>query len=414
MSFQTIKHIISDIMGMNPDSIGEKSVEFTIDIMFKNSTFSQKEDYLDFLISSKEEQKKLIEEIRVPETWFFRDMAPFEFFQQQLKKYMPINSKRPIRVLSIPCSSGEEAYTIAISAFEAGLLPHQIKITACDISPTALEQAKHGEYSSNSFRHKLSIPVEKYFYRQDDKFLIKNFVKNIIDFRVANIVASNFLQNAMPFDFIFCRNLIIYLTDEAKAVLLKHFNKKLKPDGSIITGHSEINFFCKNGFSAINYPSAFAVQKATETIKEKSIIPIIDQILPTFVPIKPVQTDTKAPTPFSTHDKQSEEEKKEIIDLEQIKSIADSGDLKQAHSHCLTFLELNNTDPKAYFLIGLISEGLRQFAEAQSYYEKAIYLNPTYLEAMIHLNLLYKKHKQTEKNKLLTARIDRLQDSYNE
>src|SRR5690606_25565987 len=99
------------------------------------------------------EQRALIESIVVPETWFFRYPESFALLATQaraLQRRLPIG--RPLRLLSLPCSSGEEPYSMAIAMLDADFSAEQFQIDALDISQRGIEQAALGRYGVNAFR----------------------------------------------------------------------------------------------------------------------------------------------------------------------------------------------------------------------------------------------------------------------
>lgn len=137
-----IEKLIADKTGIDPKIIGSSKIERAIRNRWQTINLVNNVSYFKLLQNSPTELQALIEEIVVPETWFFRDYSPFEF----LLKYIQAQSvtaprSTPWRLLSVPCSTGEEPYSIAMTLLEAGLSPEQFTIDAVDISENAIEQA---------------------------------------------------------------------------------------------------------------------------------------------------------------------------------------------------------------------------------------------------------------------------------
>ena len=100
-----------------------------------------------------DEQQALIEAVIVPETWFFRYPESFATLAKLASKRLAaINNMRALRILSLPCSTGEEPYSIAMALLDAGLKPHQFKVDGMDVSPLSVEKARRALYGKNSFR----------------------------------------------------------------------------------------------------------------------------------------------------------------------------------------------------------------------------------------------------------------------
>jgi len=166
MAFVHIKNLLHKVIGLHVDTVGESSVDRAISHRMHATTCGNASEYYKLVKKDKLELDELIEEIVVPETWFFRNITPFEVLRDnalkshvdfektgKLKKY---NNKypSPLRILSIPCSSGEEPYSIAMMLSEAGLKGDDFLIDAIDISKQALKKSQRAIYGKHSFREK--------------------------------------------------------------------------------------------------------------------------------------------------------------------------------------------------------------------------------------------------------------------
>ena len=98
-------------------------------------------------------QRQLIETVIVPETWFFRDREAYvALVKVVLEEWLPAHGDGPLRLLSAPCSTGEEPYSMAMALFDAGLPANRFHIDALDISARSLARARRAFYGRNSFR----------------------------------------------------------------------------------------------------------------------------------------------------------------------------------------------------------------------------------------------------------------------
>ncbi|WP_163931713.1 protein-glutamate O-methyltransferase CheR [Paraferrimonas sp. SM1919] len=175
-------------------------------------------------------------------TYFYREQYHFEMLRAQL--IAMIRAKQldyPIRVWSAGCSSGEEAYTIAIEMIELfGSLHPPIKILATDINVEALKNAVKGIYRLEQLERLTIEQKDRYFiyHKLDNSYQIREEVKSLVQFNYLNLI-----DKAWPltrsFDVIFCRNVLIYFDKVTQQAITLHLAKYLKKGGFLFLGHSE-------------------------------------------------------------------------------------------------------------------------------------------------------------------------------
>ena len=122
MALSDIKNLLQEHIGLHSETIGDSSLLRAITHRMKAVNIENVDDYRSLLLRDQEELNELVEEVVVPETWFFRNLVPFNTlakcvpdFQKSVKA-----TSSPLRALSVPCSTGEEPYSIAITLFESG------------------------------------------------------------------------------------------------------------------------------------------------------------------------------------------------------------------------------------------------------------------------------------------------------
>ncbi len=202
----------------------------------------------------------LSEKIAVGETYFFRD-------PDQLSDFVSIARENPDRKLSIlcaGCASGEEAYSLAILLREA--LPDfsawSIEIHAIDISRTAIEKALRGVYSAWSLRQTSSYLKERYFDAFESGHRLKDLAREGVHFYRANLFAEGAaLFRPSAYDFIFCRNVLMYLTLSASRSLVYNFAGALKDRGFLFLGHAETLRGISDDFALRHANGSFCYQK---------------------------------------------------------------------------------------------------------------------------------------------------------
>ena len=187
----------------------------------------------------------IIDAITTQETLFFRDTSPFEALQYKaLPELFDAKARtatpRRVRIWSAACSTGQEPYSLAILFHE--LLPDvanwDIKITATDISDAAIAQASRGTYVEMEIKRGMRPEIlQKYFTRVGNAWRARDELRALIAFRRLNLLEPFAGQG--PFDIIFCRNVAIYFSPDARRSLFERLARELAPAGYMFVGGSE-------------------------------------------------------------------------------------------------------------------------------------------------------------------------------
>ncbi len=195
-------------------------------------------------IRERELKMVVIDAMTTNETLWFRDVYPFQLLSDKLFPELGKNGK-VIKIWSAASSSGQEPYSIAMTALEhqykkPGTLSGGVQITATDISVSMLNQCKEGIYDNLALARGLSTERKRQFFESCSdpaKMKISDRVKKLVTFRHFNL-----LDNYAPlgkFDLIFCRNVLIYFSPEIKSKILNQFATSLNPGGYLLLGASE-------------------------------------------------------------------------------------------------------------------------------------------------------------------------------
>lgn len=197
-------------------------------------------DYLGRLERDRVELSILNRELLIGVTQFFRDRNIFKLIEEKfLPAYIEESNDKELRCWVPGCSTGEEAYTIAILFLELKQqlgLEHTLKIFATDIDQTALSYASAGTYPESIVHDLNPTLVSRYFTRREDLLTVNRAVREMVVF------ARHDLTQDPPFtriDLVSCRNLLIYLSPEAQRQVLVSFSFSLKPGGLMLLGSSE-------------------------------------------------------------------------------------------------------------------------------------------------------------------------------
>ncbi|MGM8892075.1 CheR family methyltransferase, partial [Psychrobacter sp. 1Y1] len=178
---------------------------------------------------------EVIDAMTTNETLWFRDRYPFELLSSTI---LPTFSRlgRPVKIWSAACSSGQEPYSLAMTILEhqqrkPGSLPASASILATDLSPSMLERCKNAQYDNLALGRGLSDERKRQFFDAlpSGNMVVKDNVKRLVNFRAHNLLESYTLLG--KFDIIFCRNVLIYFSPEAKRKILRQFAAALNPNG---------------------------------------------------------------------------------------------------------------------------------------------------------------------------------------
>jgi chemotaxis protein methyltransferase CheR len=201
------------------------------------------EDLFDVLRAKQEDRLiwSIIEAMAGAETYFFRDRTPFQDLESRI---LPEAVKRrpgqPLRIFSAGCATGQETYSLAISASSPQLnLPeHSVQIIGADLSQRALEKAQKGIYSQ--FEVQRGLPIRRlidHFDKQDDSWIVRPRLQQSIRWRRVNLLAN--LEPLGQMDVIFCRYLLVGLEPAAQRRVLENLTAILAPEGVLVLGNGE-------------------------------------------------------------------------------------------------------------------------------------------------------------------------------
>ncbi len=176
------------------------------------------------------------------ESFFFRDQKPFDQFNDMVLPHLleARAAKRSFRVWSAACSSGQEAYTLAMLLQEHAdkLAGWQVEIVATDLSNEILDKAKEGLYSQFEVQRGLPIThLVKYFVQVGDRWQIEDSLRKMIKFQSFNLLGD--LSKLGKFDVVFCRNVLIYFDTPTKTKVLNGIADLLPADGFLYLGGAE-------------------------------------------------------------------------------------------------------------------------------------------------------------------------------
>lgn len=207
------------------------------------------EEYLAFLktpAAKLQEHHLLMDQITINETFFFRNEPQLESFEKDYLTPMIMKRKAEgktrIRIWSCASSTGDEAYTTVLQILSNPIARGmQFEIIGTDICRDALAKAQKGSYKKYAIRNIPLDMLNRYFVIDPNglDFHLKEDVKRMVRFQECNLIDEARIRMLGRFDFVFCRNVLIYFDGDSKEVALKNIYNALNDDGFLMAGHSE-------------------------------------------------------------------------------------------------------------------------------------------------------------------------------
>jgi chemotaxis protein methyltransferase WspC len=398
-SLSEVFRLLQEYAGIEPESLGKKSIEFAIDRRMAATGEASVDELCRRLASDRAAMEELIEELLVPETWFFRDPLAYQSLSGFLveKRW---STSDPIRVLSIACSTGEEVYSLAMLLRAGGLEPPQYGILAVDLSRAALSKAHAARYPATAFRdlgQRDAALRDRWCERIGDAWQVSSVLQEGIEYRRANVSQPDFLVDEPPFHVIFCRNVLIYLCAAARSTTMDHVRRLLHPDGLVYSAPAEAHIFAESGFRSLSGVCPFAFGR-TECRGDSGREPV--QKLRQFAKI---MAAVNRPMPIGARHAGSSlspghagltsaatapRKAASKTALQTAQDAADRGELQEADAICDSILADDVACADAHCLRGIIRQVQGKTNEAEQSFAKALYLDPRHRGALTHVMLL--------------------------
>lgn len=406
MPLAKFETMLKRTMGLDIQSIGRPMLERALQERQGSCGVADLDAYWLLLQMSEPEQLQLIESVIVPETWFFRNREAFlEMVQLQQRWPRLIGASQPLRILSLPCSTGEEPYSIAMALLDAGVPPSHFQIDAIDISPQSLDVARQAVYGKNSFRGDYLSFRDRYFALNEQGYALSETVRQQVRFAQSNLFAADLLAAQAPYDIIFCRNLLIYFDRATQHQAVTILLRRLAPEGLVFVGPAESALMMLHELTPIKAPMAFAFRQGAPKpeIARTALPPAV-----AYVPLAPAPRSTAAhSTPARARTASGNPDKPPQASLAAAQLLADQGKLNEAAAACDQFIRRHGASAAAYYLSGVIHDAADRKQAAADCYRKALYLEPNHADAMTHLAALLQTMGDYAGAKLLQQRARR-------
>ena len=394
--------------------------------------YKEVEEFIRRIISSpltREHIEILTAHLTNNETFFWREHETFELLEQKiLPELMRLRKvEKRIRIWSAGCSTGEEPYSIAIALTRCipDIKDWNITIHASDISPRILRTASLGLYSQWAFRNAPQWLKTTYFTPgENNKFELIPEIKNMVKFEYLNLADDVFpspVNNTNAMDIIFCRNVLMYFTEDRFRQVTHRLYNSLVQGGYLVVSASELSVQNFPEFTAFNVPGMVFYQKTVKKIRERYKTTFVDQppepvpiqIPKTEQPIERIKHEPRKiekeilkqtpPTYEETLKTYSQGNYPEVIinlqkddqTLEEqillIRAYANEGNLGDALKKCEQTILNNKLEPRLYYLYATILQENNQLTEAVVSLKRAIYLDTNFVLSYYALGNIYQR-----------------------
>ena len=241
--FMMLKQKIFKDISLDLNQYKNNYLKRRIDVRMRTNALRSYTEYYRYLTLNPSEYRDLLRDLTINVTHFYRDPEVYQVIEDEIFPLLIYNNvknqKRNIRVLSVGCASGEEAYSIAILFHE--LLGEEFKnfnvsINGIDIDDRSLKVARMGIYHPQQLINIKPEYLERYFEYDGERYHISDTIKDMVKFRNQDIFSGKF---GTHYNVIICRNVLIYFTKEMQARLFQQFYDALVSGGYLIIGKTE-------------------------------------------------------------------------------------------------------------------------------------------------------------------------------
>jgi chemotaxis protein methyltransferase CheR len=240
--------LIYDRLGLSFD---DKKIDFLSKRVNKRMASLSLETPSDYLMrlaygeNSDSEMQALANLITTNETYMFREYEQLEAFAHaclpEVIAHKEKQGNRSLRIWTAGCSSGEETYTIAIIVREVypAIAAWDMQLLATDIDEQRLAMATAGVYDKRSMKNVPPEYLDRHFTRLGEDWRVKPRTRSMLAIQHLNLHDRSQMRQMRSYDFIFCRNVLIYFDDASRKAVVDHFYNALNPGGFLFLGHSE-------------------------------------------------------------------------------------------------------------------------------------------------------------------------------
>jgi chemotaxis protein methyltransferase WspC len=371
-------------IGLDAHTVGSTAIARAVRVRMGACGETDEAVFLAHLTRDDAERDRFIDEVVVPESWFFRDPQIFDVLRQLADTFAASPGQAPLRILSAPCAAGEEPYSVALTLLEAGLSADQFRIDAIDVSHAALRRAAAASYSANAFRGADLGFRDRWFRMQGAAAELDESARKLVHFSWGNLLDESFAADSRPYDVIFCRNLLIYLTAAARNRVEQTLDRLLAPNGLLMLGAAEPPIL-KGSWTPFSGNTVFALQRGGRAAARLPVPP-------------PVPRPPNANAPRASGANEAVEPKLPTRDelLHEAHELANAGRHAEAMEACLRQQQAAGPSAAVFFLMGTLYQAAGDLDRAEASLHKALYMDPAHEEAFLSLAVVATHRKDDQ------------------
>lgn len=402
--------LIKDRVGLHFDHAMEALLKSALSQRMAERNISNYYEYYEQLSVSQDEFDSFITLITINETYFFRENETLALICDKWVPRLLAQRSGPVRILSAGCSSGEEAYSLAIRLYEKypDTMAQRIEIYGCDIDPAILAKARNASYSSYSFRGVDPQIQQRYFTRSGNQFRLHDAIREKVSFHRVNIIKEQLLPEV---DIILLRNVSIYFDTPTRRELHGNLQKMLQPQGALFFGNAET---LANNFDILKLEQEEGIFYFCQHSEAPRAVPAPRVALRTPPPAPPVALAPPAPTALRSDDwlnkaracldekcfseaeaciacvLRSDPRNQDALLIQGVIAL-EQCEFSQTAGNAQKILAQDEWSAEAKMLLGLAMMWQHQTQQAIAWFKQVVYQEPGYWPAHYYLAEMYRQ-----------------------
>jgi chemotaxis protein methyltransferase WspC len=407
VSQRAVEQLLTQHIGLDVAALGASAFPAAVAEHMRVLGVRDEGAYAVLLGQNPDRLEELVERLIVSETCFFRTGELFRHLATAWPTLLAARAPdRPWRALSLPCSTGEEPYSLALTLLEAGAPAERFRIDAVDVSRRSVDAARRGLYREFSFRQTPPELRRRYFQPVAATWELSADVRRLVNFRLGNLLDPVLtLENARNYDLILCRNLLIYFTPERRRQAVEHLDTMLAPDGWLAVGHAEAHVLADRAYRRVGPDSCFLFARssdaATPPLVQRATLPTPAISWTGRAAVSSTARATPAAAPVRAPAAPGS--------LQRARALADANRLDEALAECQGHLAQVGPSADGYALLGLVQQARGNIDDALEAFRKTLYLDPRHAEVLTHTMLLSAQRGDVQRAALMRDRLARLQ-----
>ncbi len=374
----TFPQRIAERTGLAPDLLDRPALEGFVVRRCGELKLPNPKAYQELVLRDPDELDRLVQEVSVAETWFFRYPASFELLTRHAARLWQ-ERRASLRMLSVACATGEEPYSMAMAAAQAGWPLDRILVDAIDRHEPSLAIARSACYRQRSFREPLPSWAEPWLRREARDTHVDARLAARVRFACQDALKAERPGDGTTYDVVFCRNLFIYLHGTARGMLVDGLSHLLSADGLLFVGHAECAILPTDRFALAEVSHAFALRPKRSS-QPPGLNPPDGTRTVTPTPVRPPRKQPAPPRPEAPLPRSTAPQP--AATLAEARALADAG---QVDAAIAVLQDIQSPLPDVYDLLGSIQVSRGQWQEARDAFRKVLYFDPHHETALLHM-----------------------------